>query len=311
MRNLSILIPCYNGTCADLVASLQAQAARIERDSEGAFAYEIIVGDDGSTDEATLRENEKINLLPHCRYVRRGKNRGRAAIRNWLAREAREDWLVYVDCDMVARNADFVLNYVECPTESVAYGGYTIGGDTAELSHNLRYRYERRYHKNSDAAERGKNPYQDFHTSNFMVRRDIMLRFPLDERMRHYGYEDVLWGRTMCDNGITIDHIDNPVSFEKFETNADFLRKTEEGVETLLTFAPELQGFSTLLDAALRLRRWRLTPLIRLIHSTTGNAIRHNLAGDNPCLSLFPLYKLGLLCGKPNFDDTASGLIKQ
>ena len=91
MKELSILIPTYNDVCMPLATSLQRQAETLGTN------YEIIVADDGSTDQDTILQNRSINSLPHCRYVERKENVGRAAIRNFLANEASHPFLVFID----------------------------------------------------------------------------------------------------------------------------------------------------------------------------------------------------------------------
>ncbi len=296
LTSLSILIPCFNGFCSELVEALHRQAEDLVNGKEGAFHYEILVADDGSTDMSVLEANRTINKLSNCRYIERGFNCGRSAIRNFLAREAQYDWLLFIDCHMMVPDGHYLRNYAERDNEAVTYGGYVINGDESELYGNLRFKYERGYDANGIAAKRRKHPYNDFHTSNFLVSHDVMLRYPLDERFRRYGYEDVVWGRTLQSNGVSIAHIDNPLSFERFETNPSFLAKTEEGMRTLAEFREELMGYSRLLQAAERLRAMHLLPLVACLHRTFGQRVRHNLLSDHPNVRLFSLYKLSLLC---------------
>ncbi len=296
LTSLSILIPCYNGLCSELVEALHRQAEGIVSEYEGAFAYEILVGDDGSTDASVREANRKINQLPNCRYIERGQNCGRSAIRNFLAKTARHEWLVFIDCHMVVRNGDYLRNYVKSEDAQVTNGGYELEGDLQQLKHNLRYLYEREYDINSISQKRKEHPYQGFQTKNFLVQRDVMLKYPLDERFKRYGYEDVLWGKTLQANGISIAHIDNPLSFEKFEPNADFVAKTEEGMRTLAEFQEELEGYSRLLQVVRRLRRMHLLQAVASWHRAVGQKVRQNLVGDHPNVRLFSLYKLGLLC---------------
>ncbi len=292
--SISILIPCYNGTCVDLVRSLQAQAERLS--GSVGLSYEIIVADDGSTDRETVRANMEIGSIGNCRYITRLRNCGRAAIRNFLAGQAAKEWLLFLDCDMVVRNDGYLAGYVRGEHEPVTYGGYVVNGDAESLRGNLRYRYETRYGGNSSAKTRKRNPYRDFHTSNFLVRRDVMARYPLDERFRKYGYEDVLWGKTLLEGGITIGHVDNPVSFEKFEDNPSFLAKTEEGMETLRDFEEELRGYSTIIDLASRLERLHLLGIVAALHALARGAIKKNLEGNKPSVFLFNIYKMGTFC---------------
>ena len=283
MKSLSILIPTYNDSCAVLVAELQRQAAALS------IGYEVIVADDGSTDRNVLESNRSINRLPNCRVVERQENSGRAAIRNFLASEARHPWLLFIDGDMVVCRNDYVRRYADTTeTDVVVDGGVVTGNLTAG---NLRSMYEKAAEHEHTAEQRQLSPYMDFHTANFMVRRDIMLAHPFDQRFRHYGYEDVFFGKQLRHDSIAITHIDNPMSFERFETNADFINKTEEGLRTLHTFRSELEGYSRLLAVVSRLSL--LAPFIRLFHCLFGRLLRCRLTGNHPNLLLFKAYRLG------------------
>lgn len=294
-HDLSILIPTYNNTCLELVKSLQAQASAMP-----GLHYEIIVADDGSTDMESVKTNRGINAIPHCRYIERERNTGRAVIRNFLAQQSAGEWLLFIDSDMVVRNASFVASYIstihaqKSTGSPVIYGGYTIAfADHDALSGNLRYIFEQKNKQNADYRLRQAHPYHDFHTSNFIVSRDIMLQHPLDERFRHYGYEDVLWGKTLQAHGIRILHVDNPLSFEHFETNKAFLDKTEEGLHTLYQFRDELRGYSTLIKHAekvchLPFVKWCVTKAFPF----ASLHIKSTLMGNGNNIMLFNIYKL-------------------
>lgn len=290
---LSILIPTYNTICVELVRSLQAQA-----ESLPALRYEIIVADDGSDNLACIEENKAINdISPYCHYIIRGKNVGRASIRNFLAQQARYGWLLFIDSDMVVRHGDFLKRYIQHTTHPIVYGGYQIREETPELSHNLRYIFEKKNPQNGMYKLRKKNPYKDFHTSNFMVARKLMIRHPLDERFLHYGYEDVAWGKMLQEQAIEIFHIDNPTSMETFEDNAHFLSKTEEGLRTLYQFRNELSGYSNILKVAggkkEKILRWKIiASLIHYIYILLRQPIKERLEGNKPSIFLFNVYKL-------------------
>ena len=287
MKDISILIPTYNGICTKLVSDLQRQAANT------GMAYEIIVADDGSTDTACIEANRAINALAHCRYVERPENVGRAAIRNFLASQAIHPWLLFIDSDMTVCRDDYLLHYADTDDvqyDAIHYGGVTIG---QLIPGNLRAMYEKAVEHEHTPEQRRLSPYHDFHTANFMVPRQLMLQYPFDERFQHYGYEDVLFGKQMEQHAIAIIHIDNPLSFEVFETNADFVSKTEEGLRTLHQFRDELQGYSRLLTVSSSSLVSLLRPLIRLYHRLSGKIIRYKLTGSHPSLFLFKLYKLG------------------
>ncbi|MBQ8463823.1 MAG: glycosyltransferase family 2 protein [Prevotella sp.] len=284
-QSLSILIPVYCTDCHRLVTDLCLQAIHIND-----LKYEIIVADDGSPTPQTVNKSRVVADLPGVRYIERKKNVGRAAIRNFLAQEAQYEWLLFVDGDMSVTEDKFLSSYLHSDTQQVAYGGYVVGPGKEWC---LRMKYERQCAPMHSATERRKRPYQHFHTSNFLIRRDLMLQHPFDERFRGYGYEDVFFGKQLRQAGITIDHPDNPLGFLDFEENARFIDKTEESLRTLYTFRDELRGYSQMLTVIEGLHPRMLLPLVRLWHRLFGSLERRNLCGECPSLTIFKLYKLG------------------
>ena len=296
-QELSILIPIYNNDCREQVEALSRQAQAID-----GLTYEIIVADDGSdnppfdlttlTNEVTqeMDNYRELPTLPHVRLIRREQNVGRAAIRNFLAREASYQWLLFMDGDMAIPSDDFVKRWVEEDTGLLAYGGYIVG--QGEPS-SLRYIYEKQCMPMHQAEERRKRPFMHFHTCNFMIQRELMLAHPFDERFRHYGYEDVLFGKQLRAAGVTIHHIDNPAGFFDYEDNAHFVSKTEEGLRTLNEFRSDLRGYSQMLTFVDGIHIRAIRGLIILWHKLFGAMERKNLCGDSPSLRIFKLYKLG------------------
>lgn len=282
---VSILIPTFNCDCSELVAELSRQAESIN-----GLHYEIIVADDGSTDRALTEQCSKIATLPYTQFIDQGVNIGRAAIRNFLAKKTRYQWLIFLDSDMTIPNGQFLTNYLDSGDEQIVYGGYVVG--KGEPS-NLRYIYEKKVEPKHRPEERRKRPFQHFHTSNFLISRNVMLTHPFDERFRNYGYEDVFFGKQLQRAGYTITHIDNPAGFYTFESNASFMDKTEEGLRTLYKFRNDLRGYSVMLtfteNIHLRCVRW----LIRLWHKLFGGLERLWLCSSHPNLKIFEIYKLG------------------
>lgn len=284
---LSILMPTFNDDCCDAVMELARQALEIE-----GLQFEIIIGDDASDNAEIAARNSQCTAIRSCRYIRVDENVGRAAIRNRLAREARFEWLLFVDSGMGISRGDFVKTYLTTGQTPV-YGGYAVSSDKHKsLQSNLRYCYEMAAAEAHSAENRAKHPNQDFHTSNFLVEKSLFLQHPLDERFRHYGYEDVFWGKQLSEAGITIHHIDNPVAFDRFETNAQFVAKTEQGIRTLCTFRDELSGYSRLLKTARLVRSLGLGKPCRMLFAKKQKKWREKLCANSPSLRLFSAYKL-------------------
>lgn len=282
VTELSVLIPTYNCRCADLVATLYRQL------TAAGITFEIIVMDDCSPNRQIATENKEACYLPNATFHPLEHNVGRAVIRNLLAQSAHYERLLFIDGDMRVNNSRFITTYLQHDDCPVVDGGYTLSGQSAR--HNLRYRFELRTHRNQLPAIRQRNPYAHFHTSNFMVERTIMLRYPFDSRFRHYGYEDLFWGKTLREQHVAIRHIDNPVSFYTFETNAAFVAKTEEALQTLKTFQTELCNEVNLLRVYRRIAWGR--PLLRGLYRCCGKMLRNVLTGNKPTIFLFNSYKL-------------------
>jgi glycosyltransferase involved in cell wall biosynthesis len=290
-HSLSILLPVYNNVCTALVERLKKQADLLNAQPNYALDYEIIVGDDGSTDIETVDSNSYINGLDNCRYIRRPENKGRAAIRNYLANEAKYEILLFLDSDLFLERDNFIHQYLEHSDCDVVYGGIDLV--KCNDKGRLRYKYENVCLASHAALRRSRYPYRDFHTANFMIRRNIMLKHPFDERIKKYGYEDVIFGKELDKFHIPILHIDNPMHIFDFESNEEFLKKTEEGLHTLYDFRDDLKGFSRILRIVGILRMSGTIPVLRLWHKCMRKRERNNLLSKKPSLIYFKLYKLG------------------
>lgn len=284
---LSILIPTYNYDCTKLVASL------LEQLPEGC---EIIVADDGSTDQKTLHANRVIHEYDCCRLWESRENLGRAAIRNRLAEMANGEYLIFIDCDAEVDNNNFIGNYVEALKEAdVVCGGTKSPSQCPSPDRSLRYKYENNFWSKHKACTRQKDAYRSFTTFNFLIRRETFLGIKFDERCRQYGHEDTLFGIELKKAGISILHIDNELVHCGLDTNEEFLHKTETAIKSLTeasSFAGELDNEISLLRYRKLIERCHLTPLVNVLFMAFKKQIRNNLLGKNPSLALFQLYKL-------------------
>lgn len=299
---LSILLPSYNNKCYALVQELQRQCEEFFCSEKGEGKddeqYEIIVADDGSRDQVAVIANLLINELPHCRYIRRKENVGRAIIRNILIDEAKGEWMMFLDSDVDVTRRDFISKYMNTIAHDnrrplTVYGGVEV--TCYPLPHNLRYLYEKKAEATHTTEMRSKHPYRDFHTANLMASRDTFSLCRFDDRIKSYGYEDVIFGKRLKSNNVPVVHIDNPVGLNKHDRNEVYLRKVEESLHTLHTFRDDLRGTSPLLQLKERLEAKHLLWTVRLWHSIFGRYERKNLLGNKPSLSILKIYKLGYL----------------
>ena len=113
-----------------------------------------------------------------------------------------------------------------------------------------------------------------------------------NEQIKHYGYEDVLLGKSLADDGIKFIHIYNPVLFLYYESNADFLTKTEESLYTLFKFKELLTDYSHLLSLVNKYNKFRILTLFNILYSIFGKRLKDNLKSNNPNIHAFRYYKL-------------------
>lgn len=118
-------------------------------------------------------------------------------------------------------------------------------------------------------------------------------KVPYDERISGYGYEDVLLGKALRENGIKVNHIDNPVVYTEFEDNEQYLRKVEEALRTLHQFEEDLKGYSPLLKAQGILDKFHLLPILKTYHALASKWELKILHSKKPSLFCLKLYKLG------------------
>ncbi len=287
-NELSILIPVYNQVCVPMVAHLVSLCSKIE-----GLKYEILVADDNSTDKAIVEQNRSINLFAYCRLIECEQNNGAGATRNLLAQNSKFAWLLFIDCDVELPDENFIRKYLECTSEAVINGGIAIP-ENHELRRNLRYMYEKKNEKRHTADKRSKHPHKAFRSTNFLTPREIIIKHPFFEPMKRY--EDVYWGKTLCDNNLNVIHIDNHVIITRFDTNVEYIEKVEKDISMLRQFQTELHGYSPLLSAAKSMQRWRVPLwLCRAWHTAFGRITRNNLCGKHPWLPLLNIYKLGCL----------------
>lgn len=290
---LTILIPTFNDSARALVTELSRQAALIS-----GLRYEIYVVDDGSTDERAIEENVSVNALPYCHFAQTPHHDCRSAMRNAMARFGQYEWCLMVDARLTSCDASFLHRYLESPVPvgGVAVGGVIVDGEANEqrlTRENLRFRYERHEQKRHSLTARRQQPYRSLRTTNFFFHRSVLQRVPYDERVKGYGYEDVLLGKALQTASIPILHIENPVAYTSFESNEAYINKVEEAMRTLSLFQKDLSGYSPLLSLAHGLTRWHLSLLVRLFHRVFGKMEKRLLTSRRPSLFVLKLYKLG------------------
>ena len=297
---ISILIPTYCYDCTALASALSRQGTELQRETGGGFCFELIVGDDGSPDAASVERNRAVNRLPGCRLWESPRNLGRAAIRNRLAEMAAYPWLLFIDSDAGAEeNPGFLRRYWQeaAAGAPVVCGGLRNVGRLPRPGLELRFRYEAWLDRRRSAGQRSRSPYGEFTAFNFLIRRSTFLALRFNEQCRDYGYEDVDFGLRLKAAGADIKHIENPLIHLGLDENACFLGKIETSLRTLHSLGDRrLEQGSAVARMALRLKRLHLDGAMRLFHAAFRSLERRNLLGSRPSIAVLSLYKLGYYC---------------
>ena len=292
MESLSILIPVYNWDCSQLIKDLHHQGLEL------GVPYEIVIADDCSTDRLTADKNrENAECLENCRYFALEHNMGRAAIRNFLADNAKYDRLLFMDCDAAVRDTQFLKRYVDASDKAqVVCGGAIHPDEIPQKGVELRWVYEKNADKERSADFRSRNPYARFTPFSFLIERDLFMQIRFDESYAGYGYEDVQFGRELEKRGVSILHIDNPLVHLGLEKSEVYLEKTRQAVLNAYGHKDEIGDSSLLLTHYNRVVKFRMRWLFRFIWKMLGKKMEKNLLGSTPNLRIFSLYKLCNIC---------------
>lgn len=172
---MSVVVPVYNGAqmISETVKHVLAQSLP---------PHEVIVVDDGSTDEtlANLRVfGEKIIVLTQ-------PNRGPASARNSGIRVAKSEFVAMTDSDCLPEQ-DWLRNILK-GFDSARVAG--VGGTVKGVDKNLISVYVDTIHL-LDPVQNAAGEVRDLITANACFRRDALLEAGLfDERFRKPGCED-------------------------------------------------------------------------------------------------------------------------
>lgn len=230
---LSVVIPTYNDA-----RLLWHAIAHLADQTLARSAYEIVVVDDGSTDETPHVIAAATGHGVTVRAVRLERNRGRSAARNAGIRAAQAPLIVFVDSDVLVVQ-EFLQRHLEIHDTA---GRDVVGrGPVASIpSIALPAR---------PPLTRISRGYLD--TANASIPRQALVDVGMfDEGFRAYGWEDVDLGLRLRARGLPraystaalayhVQHPPTPDSFERY------LAKEEERARTALYLLRKHPGLVT------------------------------------------------------------------
>lgn len=228
MWTLSVCIPIYNSDVRALVNNLCTQI-----DQLGTSQIDIVLIDDAS-EQRFVELNQSQN--PRVHYIELKENIGRSKIRNSFLQHTTADYLLFIDGDSTIQDPLFLEKYnlhLAAQQIDVLVGASVYQNNKPGLPQRLRWKYSTQ-RESLNYGQRSQSEQAGFKTNNFVIRRNILERFPFDERLTGYGHEDTLLGLQLSTNEVVVAHIDNPVWNLKLDTNAEFLIKTDSALKNLL-----------------------------------------------------------------------------
>lgn len=288
---LSILIPTYNYAILALVKNVHQQCL------EAQIPFEIICLDDQSDNDYQI-ENQVISTLPSCIYNVNQTNVGRTRTRQRLAEQAKYDWLLFLDADVIPVSSAFIQHYIDAiQPNTVIFGGYQYEKESTDATKILRYRYGKE-REEKYASERNKNPYTFVFSGNMLVPKSIFLNFNYQANEKNYGM-DIYFGYQLYQQHISVLHLDNPILHLGLETNEVYFQKALQGVESRKKYLLHEKGvdqMNPLVQAYFKLKKLGLTKLVAVGFKIVAPYLKKNILSTNPKLVYFDIYRLGYLC---------------
>jgi cellulose synthase/poly-beta-1,6-N-acetylglucosamine synthase-like glycosyltransferase len=271
-----------------LTEALLAQISRVS------FPCEIICIDDASNSEFRIK-NVEINS-EICKYIQLEENIGRAAIRNRFCSYASYDYLLFIDCDSKLLSDDFLEAYADVlgKNPDVIIGRSVYPNEKPPVLSRLHWKYGR----TCESISTQPNCKLVLKTNNFIIKKDILLEVPFDERIVTYGHEDTLMGVRLKERGYKLVLAHNPVLNSVPDKNISFMKKTDEGIKNLwfiLSFVANKQSFIDevkLLRTYYRVIHFRLMFIVYPMAFVFSRPIRFALIYGLNSIFLFNVYKL-------------------
>jgi len=292
---ISICIPVYNFDVRPLVEELHKQAMALES------GVEILVIDDASNKEFQYLNREITHLFTVV-YLELPANIGRSRIRNLLSGKARNEWLLFMDCDSEITSDRFLAEYAaHTNAVQVVCGGREYRHTRPQEEFVLHWKYGKSREVKC-AKTRGLNPYHSFMTNNFMVHKQILNRIQFDEDILGYGHEDTLFGFELMRQNLPVVHINNPLLHINLETHSVFLNKSQEAIANLYGIylrsnAPEqFAKFVRLLRWSEKTSKSFLGRLLIFQARKNKKLLTKNLMSSNPFLLFHDLLRLAWIC---------------
>jgi glycosyltransferase involved in cell wall biosynthesis len=291
---ISVLIPVYNYNISDLVSEIHKQLEKTDT------PFEILCYDDCSNNIKFQENNNKINTFSHCEYSILPKNIGRSAIRNKLAKDAKFDWCLFLDADVMPKNDDFISSYLKSilAKSEVIYGGILYQEERIDHTHLLRWIYGKK-REALPVDDRKKNPYLSFLTLNFLIHKTVFNKVSFNENIPNLRHEDTLFSFNLRESKVKIEHIENPAYHLGIEDSKTFLKKSMDSVKAIDLFINQdllPANYTRISRIYSKIKNNGVSKLLSFLYVKFDRVFKKNLLGNKPSLLIFDVYRLTYYC---------------
>lgn len=289
---ISVLIPIYNYNVFDLVKEIHNQLTTCK------YPFEIICFEDGSSQDF-INQNSIVKKLSNTSIIISKSNNGRIKSRQILAEQATYDWLLFLDADVLPKQSDFILKYIDfinLEFESV-FGGICYHKQKPEAQYILRWKYG--INKEEIKAEiRKRNTYKHIVSANMFIKKTLFISINSKIEFNGYGMDNY-FASLLREQKINIDHIDNEVYHLGIEKSEVYLEKKESAIINLLMLYNEhkIDNLENdLFSLFIILKRYQLHYLFSVFYKFFKSLMKQNLLGKHPSILLLQLYRITFMC---------------
>ncbi len=289
---ISVLIPTYNYNVYPLVKEIHKQFSKL------AFDFEILVYDDASDKEFKIFELFKD--LDKVIYKKLSQNIGRTAIRHRLATDAQFDYLLFLDADTFPKDRFYIIKFIKAlekyPSD-VYFGGIQVPANPPSPDKMLRWKYGKE-RENLSVEKRKEQPYRSILCGAILIKKNVFLPIISElKSIKKYGL-DIFFSYQLKEKQVKVHHFHNPIIHLGLETSEEFLKKTEQAIDTLKFLINNRMidpKYSQLSKKAEQLSL-RGCKIITFPCKILKNLCIKNLLSANTSLFVLDVYKLYYFC---------------
>lgn len=283
---ISIIVPTHNR-----FEILKKCMKSLHQQSFDKDLYEVIVIDDGSTDETSkLREKIFSPFDFNAKYFFQS-SKGPAAARNYGIRSSKGELLIFIGDDIILTH-DFINahfhEHEKHPDSYFAVIGKTVWDQTLHITKFMKHlengiQFDFNHLNNKNIS------FKHCYTSNISVKKKIIMENNLffDEKLPYAAYEDIEWGYRLHKKSIQFRFLPEATAFHHHPVTFDSYKKrmflAGKALAYLYKLHPQI-GFNPRKTGALSFSEKSIKALSReyiMKHSAIHNFLKKCRIGKN------------------------------